>query len=66
MKEEICEALERQWVKWPKIKDTVTYFGFDDYINGEFGLKIKGYSKDTFDYVITDEKKFMWFMLGVK
>ena len=66
LKAQILSALEAQWELWPLTKDNVIHYGFTDYVKAEFGLSIKGYDKATFDYVITDEKKFTWFLLSAK
>ena len=44
--------------KWKQTKDNVAYFGFHEYVKGEFGFEY-----DRGLYKVLDEKKFMWFLL---
>jgi len=63
---QVYESLSQHWANWHKIKDTVVYFMFKDYVKGRLGFTYTGSSADSFQYAIVDEKKFMWFLLGGK
>ena len=67
----VTRKVSQLWQEWLSIKDTVAYFGFGDYIQGEFGFT---YRRDTqvsqsgVKHVIkvaqiTDPEKYAWFLL---
>jgi hypothetical protein len=59
------------WKEWPVIKHTVSYFGFTEYISGEFGFTYgrdvqisQSVVKTTIKVNrITDQEKYAWFLL---
>jgi hypothetical protein len=62
MKFEVIRSLiAQEFMEWPVTKDGVAYYGFREYIKGEFGIEY-----DRSCYHIIDEKKFMWFLLKSK
>ena len=65
-RETVFERVVDCWDNWAKIKDTVAYFGFRDYVKGEFGITYGGVNVESFSYQIVDRKKFMWFVLQNK
>lgn len=67
----VTRKVSQLWQEWPRIKDTVAYFGFSDYIQGEFGF-IYGRDmqvtqtgvKHVIKVVeIINQEKYAWFLL---
>lgn len=60
----IENLLWKEWNNWHLTKDTVTYFGFREYIRGEYGIiYIQNRFSKELEYVVCDEKKYAWTLL---
>jgi hypothetical protein len=59
----VCNAVQLIFKDWHWIRDTVIDFGFKDYLKRVHGLEYRGGGISSFKYTITNEQKFMWFML---
>lgn len=58
-------AIRNSWDKWPEIKDTVTDFGYSDWVKREGGFEFKRHYSGIKAVVtaIHDEQKYAWFLL---
>jgi hypothetical protein len=64
----VWDALTTEWANWNVTKHTVPFFGFREYISKTFGFEYDRPNNgvDGFKYKITDEEKFMWYLLRLK